>query len=72
MAFYAGSGIGAITFSDPVMALAVIGLGWGILLPLVVLISDTITDSAILEPDTEVDEVKARAADLRRGSGQNA
>ena len=72
MAFYAGSGIGAITFSDPVMALAVIGLGWGILLPLVVLISDTITDSAILEPDTEVAEVKARAADLRRGSGQNA
>ena len=72
MAFYAGSGLGAITFSDPIIALAVIGLGWGVLLPLVVLVSDTITDSAILEPDAEPAVAGNRTADLREGESQNA
>ena len=72
MAFYAGSGLGAITFSDPLMALTVIGLGWGVLLPLLVLVSDTITDSAILEPDAGPAAAGDRTADLREGSSQNA
>ena len=72
LAFYAGSGIGAVTFPNPVMALAVIGLGWAILLPLVVLVSDTITDSEILEPDAPAAGARTRSAGLRREGGQNA
>jgi hypothetical protein len=72
LAFYAGSRIGAVTFSDPLAALAVIGIGWGVLLPLVVLVSDTVTDSAILEPDAATAQVESRTAGLRREGGQNA
>jgi len=50
MAFFAGSAAGAAEFSDPVIALAVIGVGWAILLPLLALIADTIIDSTLLEP----------------------
>jgi len=50
MAFFAGSAAGAAEFSNPVIALAVIGVGWAILLPLLTLIADTIIDSTLLEP----------------------
>lgn len=50
MAFFAGSAAGAAEFSNPVAALAVIGVGWAILLPLLTLIADTIIDSTLLEP----------------------
>ena len=72
LAFYAGSGMGAVTFPNPAMALAVIGMGWAVLLPLVVLVSDTITDSEILEPDAPAAGAQARGAGLRREGGQNA
>ena len=50
MAFYAGSKMGAVQFTDTLMALGVLGAGWAILLPLACLISDAITDSEWLEP----------------------
>ena len=53
LAFYAGAGMGAVSFSNTALALAVIGLGWALLLPLLVLIADTIIDSAFLEPTEE-------------------
>lgn len=34
MAFFAGSKIGAVVFTDPVISLLVIGIGWAVLLPL--------------------------------------
>lgn len=52
MAFFAGSRMGAVEFTDTFMALAVLGAGWAVLLPLACLISDTITDSELLEPGT--------------------
>ena len=51
MAFYAGSKMGAVQFTDTLMALAVLGAGWAVLLPLACLISDAITDSEWLEPE---------------------
>ena len=72
MAFYAGAGIGAVTLTDPVAALAVIGAGWAVLLPLVVLVSDTIIDSPLLEPADLEAENAAEAAGLGRERGQNA
>lgn len=50
MAFYAGSAMGAVQFSDTTLALAVIGIGWAVLLPLLIWVSDTIIDGAWLEP----------------------
>jgi hypothetical protein len=53
VAFYAGAGLGAVTFTNQTLALALIGAGWAVLLPLVVLIADTIIDSPLLEPAEE-------------------
>lgn len=50
MAFYSGAAMGAVEFSNTALALAAIGAGWAVLLPLLIWISDTIIDSAWLEP----------------------
>lgn len=50
LAFYGGASMGAVEFSHTLAALAVIGAGWALLLPLLVLVSDTIIDSPWLEP----------------------
>ena len=39
MSFYAGAKLGAVQFADPIAALVMISIGWGLLLPCVVLIS---------------------------------
>ena len=76
VAFYAGAGLGAVTFTNQALALAVIGAGWAVLLPLVVLIADTIIDSPLLEPaDTAVRNTSAstsKTPSIRQGGGQNA
>ncbi len=48
-AFFGGARLGAVEFSEPVLALAVIGAGWAILLPVLVFIADSLIDSALLE-----------------------
>jgi hypothetical protein len=53
LAFYGGASMGAVEFSHTLLALAVIGAGWALLLPLLVLISDTIIDSPWLEPASQ-------------------
>jgi hypothetical protein len=53
LAFYGGASMGAVEFSHTLTALAVIGAGWAVLLPLLVLISDTIIDSPWLEPGSK-------------------
>jgi hypothetical protein len=53
-AFYGGMKLGAVTFSEPVIALGIIGLGWAALLPALVVIADTIIDSTRLEPRAKV------------------
>jgi hypothetical protein len=50
MAFYGGSMMNAVTFTQTLPALLLLGAGWAILLPLLCLVSDTITDSELLEP----------------------
>ena len=50
MAFYAGSKMGAVEFSNTVYALGLLGAGWAILLPLACVLADAITDSEFLEP----------------------
>lgn len=50
LAFYSGSMMGAVKFTDTALALALLGAGWAILLPTLCLISDTLTDSQLLEP----------------------
>lgn len=50
MAFYGGSAMGAVQFTDTPLALATIGAGWAFLLPALCLLSDTLTDSEFLEP----------------------
>ena len=50
IAFYAGTAAGAASFSNTPIALAVIGAGWAVLLPLLALLADTIIDSSWLEP----------------------
>ena len=41
MSFLAGQKAGAVSFPDQALALAVIGLGWAILLPLLVRFAST-------------------------------
>ena len=53
MAFFGGANLGAVEFSNTLIALAVIGAGWAVLLPVLVWISDTIIDSPWLEPPLE-------------------
>lgn len=50
MAFYGGAAMGAVEFSHTLLALAAIGAGWAVLMPLLTLIADTIIDSDWLEP----------------------
>ncbi|NNK52096.1 MAG: DUF2878 domain-containing protein [Xanthomonadales bacterium] len=72
MAFYAGSAAGAAELGNPIAALAVIGAGWAILLPLLTLIADTIIDSALLEPESRSANKKPASAlepRLERTSG---
>jgi hypothetical protein len=58
MAFYAGSKMGAVQFTDTILALGVLGAGWALLLPLACLISDTITDSEWFEPKEKTRAVR--------------
>ena len=53
MAFYGGAAMGAVEFSHTFTALALIGAGWAVLMPILVLISETIIDNAWLEPRDE-------------------
>lgn len=72
MAFFAGAGMGAVTFSNTLVALAAIGAGWAILLPLLVLIADTLIDSPFLEPKDDALLLPAhRAPTLRARGGHN-
>ena len=63
VAFIGGVAMGAAQFTDTPLALAVIGVGWAFLLPLLGLIADTIIDSAFLEPKSKNPEVRT-ATDL--------
>ena len=58
LAFYGGATMGAVEFSHTVTALAVIGAGWAVLMPLLVLVSDTTIDNAWLEPGEKPYSVK--------------
>ena len=53
IAFYAGASVGAVEFRDTFWALIAVGVGWAFLLPFLCIISDTIIDSAWLEPPQE-------------------
>lgn len=55
MAFWGGMNLGAVEFSHTAAALALIGVGWAVLLPALTLVADTIIDSPLLEsePDRE-------------------
>jgi hypothetical protein len=69
MAFYAGTAAGAASFSNTAVALAVIGAGWAVLLPLLAVLADTIIDSAWLEPKpqpTKMTKSSPLASLLRR------
>ena len=50
MAFYGGMKMGAVVFPDATLSLTVIALGWGVLLPLLTWIADSIIDMEWLEP----------------------
>lgn len=58
LAFYGGAAMGAVEFSHTVTALAVVGTGWAVLMPLLVLVSDTIIDNPWLEPGEQPESVK--------------
>lgn len=62
LAFFGGMNLGAVTFSNTPVALAVIGLGWALLLPLLIVIADTITDSPWLESEKEQAQGSREAA----------
>ena len=56
MAFYGGASMGAVEFSNTLLALTAIGAGWAVLLPLLTWIADSIIDSPWLEPQEPVNE----------------
>ncbi len=60
LVFSAGAAAGAVAFENPAFSLAAIGAGWAVLLPLLVLISDTIIDSAWLEPEPADEPARMR------------
>ena len=68
MAFYGGAAMGAAQFSEPALALAVIGAGWAVLLPLLAIISDTIIDSEWLEPGPTFDRKRPNIVPARPAS----
>lgn len=51
MAFVAGQGAGAVTLTDPVLSIAVIGCGWAFLLPALVAIASRL-DGQRMPPQT--------------------
>ncbi len=53
LAFLAGTAAGAAQFSNTTQALLLLGVGWAVLLPLLSVLSDTIIDSSLLEPETK-------------------
>lgn len=53
MAFFGGMKMGAVTFADPILSLAAIGAGWAVLLPVLVIVADSIIDMTWLEPGSE-------------------
>jgi len=59
MAFFGGMNLGAVEFSNTWAALLVIGIGWGVLLPVLVRIADYIIDSPWLEPPTDTESQHA-------------
>ena len=69
MAFFGGMNLGAVEFSHTAAALTLIGLGWAALLPLLILIADTIIDSPWLEPRSAREEtvVRRRLSHLELG-----
>lgn len=70
LAFWAGSRMGAVSFSDPVIALLAVGAGWSLLLPMLALIADTITDSAFLEPSSGNGDRHSDDRSWEKGRGQ--
>ena len=68
LAFFSGAQPGAVEFSNTILALASIGVGWAVLLPTLALVADTIIDSAWLEPrDTQpTDAMPARDVSTMR------
>ncbi len=50
LAFYSGAAMGAAEFNSTLLALAAIGAGWAVILPVLSLVADTIIDSEWLEP----------------------
>ncbi len=52
MSFLAGERIGAVSFGEPVISLVVIGLGWALLLPLLVSLAELFETQA-LQPEQE-------------------
>ena len=68
LAFFSGAQLGAVEFSNTLLALVSIGVGWAVLLPTLALVADTIIDSAWLEPRDGVpgDAVPAGDVSARR------
>lgn len=68
LAFFSGAQLGAVEFSNTLLALAAIGVGWAVLLPTLALVADTIIDSAWLEPrdGLPADAVPGRYASAKR------
>ena len=60
MAFFGGMNLGAVEFSHTAAALTLIGVGWAVLLPLLILTADSIIDSPWLEPGPDRGETVAR------------
>ena len=71
MAFFGGAAMGAAQFSNTPLALAVIGLGWAVLLPLLCLISDSIIDSEFLEPPSEPSTGRVKSSLFANAGGTN-
>jgi hypothetical protein len=72
LAFVAGAGLGAVTFTDTIAAVTLIGAGWAVLLPLLVLIADTIIDSEFLEPAARRRPARLPLLGLVRRPGRHA
>lgn len=68
LAFFSGAQLGAVEFSNTLLALVSIGVGWAVLLPTLALVADTIIDSAWLEPRDGLpsDAVPARDVSAKR------
>jgi hypothetical protein len=65
LAFFGGANLGAVEFSNTLLAMVVIGIGWAILLPMLMLLADTIIDSVWLEPRDGVLELQESSDGVR-------